>query len=567
MKIRLCIALISFTVGCATTSAKKTSAIIYTNATVLTLDNTNSTAIGLRTDNGFITDIYSTSIPSDATGQKIDLQGATILPGLVDAHLHLRGLGRAARQLNLRGTESIDDVQGQVAQIANTLTPSMWIRGRGWDQNDWPTKEFPNAQQLDRITIDHPIWLTRIDGHAVWLNSMAMDILGITNEVKAPEGGEILRDAEGNLTGIFIDNAIDLLREGMPAATAQEIEADLLRGQEICNQVGLTGVHDMGTSVDIWNVLQKLEERNLLTLRITSYLSSEALSASALPSSPDKEGLLRTLGVKLFADGALGSRGAALLQPYTDRPNSSGLVLTPPDKLADQVKLLQDKGFQAAIHAIGDRGNRVALDAILKAQKDDLSRRHRIEHVQVITPQDQTRMKDGQVIASMQPTHCTSDMPWAESRLGPERVQNAYAWRRLKDQGISLAFGSDAPVEEVNPWHGVYAGVTRQDHSHKPEGGWYPNQRLTITEVLEGFTKGAAHAAHQPKLGFLAPGNRADLTIVAENPITAPPNNLITMKIIRTIVNGKEVYRAPSTTIPLALRSEKKEATLNSNSR
>ena len=520
------------------------TATIYTNATVLTMDTEHAQADGVRVENGRITHVFDGSPPSDLVGDVIDLEGATILPGLTDAQLHLRGLGRAARQVDLVGTGSVDEILVLIGAAVSDTPEGTWIRGRGWDQNDWEQTTFPDHLSLDTVSPDHPAWLTRIDGHAIWVNSVALTMAGIDSSTVDPPGGELLRFDSGNPTGVLVDSAIDLMGGLLPEPTLAEVQQDLALGIELCQQVGLTSVHDMGTSSLVQTALQVMENEGELTLRVTSYLEGMGTDLEELVSSdPDTEGLFRVVGVKLYADGALGSRGAALLAPYSDRPDSTGLLVVSEDELATLAQTVHQHGFQLAIHAIGDRGNRVALNAIEFAQGDDTSRRHRVEHAQVIDPGDQLRFDDLGIIASMQPTHATSDMPWAEDRLGSERIAGAYAWRSLIEAGANLAFGSDAPVESVNPWLGIYAAVTRQDAEGQPNRGWRPQEALTVQEALLAFTLWPARATGDEQGGQIRPGAIADLTIVDRDPTQIPPNELNQIQTLRTIVDGVEVFR------------------------
>lgn len=519
-------------------------ATIYTNANVLTMDPEHPRAGGVRIENGRITHVFDGSPPADLHGEVVDLEGASMLPGLTDAHLHLRGLGRAARQVDLVGTGSVEEILILVGAAVADTPEGTWIRGRGWDQNDWEQTSFPDHLSLDTISTDHPVWLTRIDGHAIWVNSIALEMAGIDSSTVDPPGGELLRFGDGAPTGVLVDGAIDLIAGLLPEPTLAEVEQDLALAIELCQQVGLTSVHDMGTSALVQTTLQAMENEGELTLRVTSYLEGMGADLEQLVSvAPDTEGLFRVVGVKLYADGALGSRGAALLSPYSDRPDGSGLLVVPEDELAAMAQTIHQHGFQLAIHAIGDLGNRVALNAIEFAQGDDSSRRHRVEHAQVIDPVDQLRFADLGVTASMQPTHATSDMPWAEERLGSERISGAYAWRSLIEAGANLAFGSDAPVESINPWLGIYAAVTRQDAQGQPAGGWLTHEALTVQEALLAFTRWPAQAIGDSQSGQIRPGAVADLTIVDRDPTKISPNELNQIRTLRTIVNGIEVFR------------------------
>jgi len=516
--------------------------VVYTNATVITGDVAHPEAWGLRVADGRITHLFDGEPPADLPGRRVDLQGAVVLPGLTDAHMHLRGLGRSARQLDLKGTTSEQAVIDRVAEAVRTTPPGAWIRGRGWDQNDWAVQAFPTVASLDAAAPDHPVWLTRIDGHAVWLNSAALALAGIDASTADPPGGELIRDAAGAPTGVLVDAAIGVAAEALPSATRDEVRTDVLRGIEACQKVGLTSVHTMGVGVTELGVLRELAEADQLGLNVVVYLSggSDGIDA-VIEQGPSEAGRLSVVGVKLFADGALGSRGAALLAPYSDRPDTSGLLIYEPEQLTTRARQIHDAGFQLAIHAIGDRGNRVTIDAIAAAQGDERDRGHRIEHAQIVDPDDIPRLAELGIVASMQPTHATSDMPWAPDRLGPERLAGAYAWRRMIEAEAVLAFGSDAPVEEIDPWFGLYAAVSRQDAEGQPDGGWLPDQRLTFDEALIAFTRTPAEVAGQDR-GVLRVGAPADLTVVDRDPRSLAAAGLLQVRTLRTIVGGEQVF-------------------------
>ncbi len=516
-------------------------ATILFNARVVTLDERQPEASGLRMAGGRITHVFAGAPPAGLSGERVDLGGAVVLPGLIDAHVHLASLGRGGRELNLRGTRSQDEVLARVERAVHALTPGHWLRGRGWDQNDWPEQGFPTAGALDHVAPHHPVWLLRIDGHAVWLNSAAMALAGLSPGTPAPAGGEILRDARGQPTGVVIDNAIDVVEGALPALTAAEVRADIEEGIARCQRVGLTGVHDMGTTHEVLAALRRLDAEGKLSLRVTVYLDDRAATPEVLRTPPQRDGMLRVVGVKLFADGALGSRGAALLAPYDDRRETRGLLLMTPAALAARAARVHRAGYQLAIHAIGDRGNRVALDAIERAQGGERGRRHRVEHAQVVAPEDLPRFAALSAVASMQPTHATSDMPWAEASLGALRLAGAYAWQTLAQSGATLALGSDAPVEEENPWLGIYAAVTRQDVAGEPPQGWLPHERLSVLQALAGFTTGAAYAAHQSDLGVVRTGALADLTVVDRDPTRIAPAELLNLRTMRIFVAGREI--------------------------
>ncbi|MGH7571104.1 MAG: amidohydrolase [Gemmatimonadota bacterium] len=496
----------------------------------------------------------------------IDLQGHAVIPGLIDAHAHVMNLGKFLRTVDLVGTGSVEEIAARVRQAAADRPAGEWILGRGWDQNDWAVKEFPTAAMLDSAAPDHPVWLTRVDGHAEWANTRALEAAGVTAATEDPEGGRIMRDEAGNPTGVFIDDAEDLVEAVIPEPGPEELAARLAAAQERMVSVGLTGVHDMGTDREEWDLYRAWAAEGRLLPRIVVYLDGDdlALMESALDSRSKIGKFVRVRGIKFYADGALGSRGAALLEPYSDDPGNVGLLLTRPDTLRVLVERALRLGLQPAIHAIGDRGNRVALDAIALAEEsvasdlgqdvsagstaghaDWIGIAPRIEHAQVVALDDIPRFSELDVIASMQPTHATSDMYWAEDRLGPDRIQGAYAWRKMLDAGVPLACGSDFPVENVNPFYGLYAAVTRQDREGWPEGGWRPEERLTREEALACFTRWAAEAAGMgDEVGILAVGRLADFLVLDRDIMEVPAEEIWRTQVLRTVIGGETVYEA-----------------------
>ncbi|MFP5246025.1 MAG: amidohydrolase, partial [Thermoanaerobaculia bacterium] len=477
--------------------------------------------------------------------QEIGLPNATILPGLTDAHGHLYGLGLSLDVVRLAETTSYEDVIARVRQRAATAQPGEWIIGRGWDQNDWPVKEFPTAAALDAAVPNNPVFLRRIDGHAALVNTAALRAANVTASTPDPEGGRVLRDANGNPTGVFIDAAMDLIENAMPEVTPEQRKARVLAAAQAIAANGLTEMHDAGIDAATITAVQELIDEKRFPIRVYAMLGdNDALLAQWFSRGPlmNYGGRFTVRAVKLYADGALGSRGAALLAPYSDDPGNSGLMLARPEHLEDVARRGRAAGFQVNTHAIGDRGVRNVIDAYTRAgvgAKD----RYRIEHLQVIAPDDIPRLASHGIIASMQPTHATSDMYWAEARVGPERVKGAYAWRTVLNAGARLALGSDFPVEDVNPFFGIYAAVTRQDQKGWPEGGWRPSERLTLAEAIRGFTLDAAYAAFEENSrGTIEPGKLADFTIVEGDLFAMPASELFKAKVTHTVVGGEVVY-------------------------
>ncbi|HEX2121182.1 MAG TPA: amidohydrolase, partial [Thermoanaerobaculia bacterium] len=437
----------------------------------------------------------------------------------------------------------------RVKERAARASAGEWVLGRGWDQNEWPVTEFPTAGPLDAAIPSNPVWLKRVDGHAGLANSAAMRAAGITAATKDPEGGRILRDARGEPTGVFIDAAMSLVESKMPQPTAAQRKARVLASAQAIAAHGLTEVHDAGIDGATITAVKELIDEKRFPIRVYAMLGdNEALLRTWFAQKPliDYGGRLTVRSVKLYADGALGSRGAALLEPYSDDPGNRGLLLATPEHIADVARRARAAGYQVNTHAIGDRGVRNVIDSY-GAAGVTVSDRFRIEHLQVISPPDIPRLVAGGIIASMQPTHATSDMNWAEARLGPERAKGAYAWRTVLNAGGRLALGSDFPVEDVNPFFGIYSAVTRQDHSGQPAGGWMPQERLTLAEAIRGFTLDAAYAAfEETSRGTIEPGKLADLTIVEGDLLAMPHSELYKAKVRYTVVGGEVVFPLPA---------------------
>jgi predicted amidohydrolase YtcJ len=481
----------------------------------------------------------------------IDLAGRTVTPGLIDAHSHLMGLGRSLQQVDLVGTATYDEVIARVREAARRAPPGSWINGHGWDQNDWPEKAFPTHQALSAAVPDHPVWLSRIDGHAALVNARAMEILGIGAATKDPAGGRFLRDAAGQPTGVLVDNAMGAVAGKLPEPTLEDRERALRLAARHCVELGLTTVTDMGIGDGDYRAYSALRQAGELPLRAAVFLTdNDALLARWFERGPeiDPEARLQVRGVKMYIDGALGSRGAALIEPYSDDPGNLGLLVSTGPHLEEVARRAFAKGFQVAIHAIGDRGGLVALDAMERALGGPRPEaRFRLEHSQVLRLQDIERMARLGIIASMQPTHATSDMPWAGDRLGSARLAGAYAWRKVLNAGGRLALGSDFPVESADPRLGLYAAVTRQDLQGNPPGGWFPGERLTREEALRGFTLDAAWSVFLDKeVGSLEAGKRADLVVFASDPMTVPEAEIPRAPIDYTLVNGQVVYERGS---------------------
>lgn len=480
----------------------------------------------------------------------VGLAGRTAVPGLVDAHMHLTGLGTRHLTLDLVGTKSLAEVQKKVAGAVLKAPPGQWILGRGWDQNDWAEHTgFPAAADLDSLSPDNPVALTRVDGHAVWANSLAMTRAKIGRRTRPASGGRIMK-LKGVPTGIFIDNAMQLVREHIPSLNDDQVRQAILLGQKECLEAGLTGVHDMGVGPRELAVMSALDAQGELRIRVyaahdgsVENLSPALAGGPRIPKDGDSS-RLTVRAVKFYADGALGSRGAALLEPYSDDPHNSGLLLTEPAVLEARVRTASKLGFQVATHAIGDRANMVTLDIYRRVfGRHAWKHRPRIEHAQVLSQVDLQRFAQEGVIASVQPTHATSDMPWAEARIGSDRIEGAYAWQSLLTTNATVAAGSDAPVESIAPLLGLYSAVTRQDHAGAPEGGWTKAQSMKPQQALAAFTTGAAWAGFSEKrLGRLSKGYLGDITVLSQDPLTADGPALLNAQVMLTIINGEIVY-------------------------
>jgi hypothetical protein len=479
--------------------------------------------------------------------RRIDLGGATVVPGLIDAHGHVANLGYSQLRADLVGAASRAEVIERLRAFAGELPAGAWVTGRGWDQNDWPERTFPTAADLDAAFPDRPVWLVRVDGHAGWANSAALravrrDLSGSWQ----PDGGQILRDGSGRATGVFVDAAMGLVGSAVPAPDEATAERALVLGMQAAVRHGLTGVHDMGVTLRDLRRYQRLADAGRLPLRIHALADGDReafawMCGNGVYRHPG--GRLQMRGVKLYMDGALGSRGAALLEPYSDDPGNTGLLLLQQAALDALAQRARRCGVQVATHAIGDRGNREVIAAYARALQGAADHRWRIEHAQVLAPDDIARLAPLGVIASMQPTHATSDMPWAEDRVGAHRIVGAYAWRQLRDSGTHLALGSDFPVESVDPRLGLYAATTRADDAGKPLGGWRPEEKLTAYEALRGFTRDAAWAGFmEAEVGTLEPGKRADFVVLAGDPLAIDPTALRALTVESTWVDGQAVY-------------------------
>jgi predicted amidohydrolase YtcJ len=528
--------------------------LILHNARIYTLDAKRPTAeaIAIRGDQiarvGTNAEVLALRAPATRV---IDVSGGTIIPGLHDAHAHFTGLGASMQSIELRGTTSYEQVVGLVRQRASSARPGEWIVGRGWDQNDWPEKQWPTHDLLSAASPNNPVYLTRVDGHAGLANRRAMDLAGVNEATTDPSGGRLIRGSANQPSGVLIDTAQTLVSSKIPPVSDAQLEEQILLADRETRRLGLTSVHDAGTdgrTVEAYKRLidaGRLKTRLYVMLRGPLPVLQQAFDNGPIVNYGNHH--LAVRAIKVVADGALGSRGAAMLEPYSDEPGTTGLLTTPPDEVYAQTLAASKAGFQTAIHAIGDRANRLVMDIFERVQREvpgSRALRMRNEHTQILDRADIPRFAALNVIASMQPTHATSDMPWVPARIGRERMEEgAYVWRMLMSAGATMASGSDFPVELPNPMLGFYAAITRQDPMGQPASGWMPGERMTREEALVSFTRNAAFAAHaETRLGTLEAGKLADLVVLSRDIMRVAPPEILTTTVRMTIVGGEIVY-------------------------
>ena len=535
---------------CAVTMSMASASTLIDNVRGYTLNDKGELIRFKRIliSHGKVISLDPSSVPSKAT--VINAQNAVMMPGLIDAHGHLLGLGGNLLEVDLRDSKSMNQAAQWVADYALAHMDQDWIKGRGWNQELWSDRAFPTAKALDKVIDNKPVWLSRVDGHAAWVNTKALQLAGITRDTKDPVGGQILRDTQGNPTGVLIDNAMDLVARVMPTESTKQYQAQLNAAGEHLLSVGITAMHDAGVGHHVYDFYLARAAAQTLPVRIYAMLSAtdpqldDMLDTGRIRSADD---FLSIRSVKAYGDGALGSRGAALLKPYSDAPHQHGLLLTQPDDFPKIFQKVLGAGFQLNFHAIGDKANRMVLDEFEKtfATVGGQSLRNRVEHAQVIDVNDLPRFAQLNVLPSMQPTHATSDKNMAEARIGKARMAGAYAWKTLVDSGIAMPLGSDFPVELANPFYGLHAAVTRQDRNNQPLKGWYPEQALSVQQAFKGFTLDAAYAAHmEDTLGTLTPGKWADFILVDQDIFSIAPQDIWKTKVMQTWLAGEKVFDA-----------------------
>ncbi len=537
------------------TAAAQVADLIVTNARIYTVDENRPVVEAMAIRDGRVVATGPArgimTMRGPAT-QVLDLHGRTVIPGMIDAHVHLLNLGNSLRNVDLVGTTSYDEVVARVAARARETPAGTWIQGRGWDQNDWGDTRFPTHEALSRAVPDHPVVLTRIDGHATLVNAAAMKAASLTSETRDPSGGRLERGAGGAPTGVLVDAAMGLVNRHVPPASKEQLKTAVQAAIAEMNRWGLTSVHDAGVGRAVIDVYEEVAREGRFDIRdYVMVANNDAAIDHYLQRGPQLglyNGRLWIKAIKISADGALGSRGAALIEPYSDDPANTGLALVPAGRVRDVAVKALRSGFQVNVHAIGDRANRTVLNEFEQALTDVPVQDHRfrIEHAQIIHPDDVPRFAELGVIPSMQASHQTSDMYWAVNRLGPTRVLGAYAWRSLLNSGVVIANGSDLPVERTNPLISFMASVSRQDARGWPVGGWFPEQRMTREEALKSMTIWAAYSGFMEKeVGSLEPGKLADFVVLDQDIMRVPPELILNTSVLSTYLGGKAVFQKP----------------------
>lgn len=526
--------------------------LIVTNARIYTVDPNRPFVEAMAVRGGRVVITGPARLVMSLKGtstEVVDAGGKTVIPGMIDAHVHLEGLGQAVRTVDLRGTTSYDEVIARTVAWAKTLPAGAWVTGRAWDQNDWADTRFPTHDKLSAAIADRPVVLERVDGHALLVNAQAMKAAGVTAATKDPAGGKIIRDATGAPTGVFVDNAMELLYRAIPRATKEELRARTMAANAELNRWGITSVHDASEPRETIDVFEEIAREGKYSVRnyvmIAGDDSTIAHYEKRGPQNGLYDGRIWIRSIKLVEDGALGSRGAALLEPYADDAKNNGLNLIPAGRIKKVAIDALRAGFQVNVHAIGDRANRTVLDEFEAALNEvpNPDARFRIEHAQIIHPDDIPRFAKLGVIPSMQASHQTSDMYWAGNRLGQDRLRGAYAWRSLLNTGVIIPNGSDLPVERTNPLYSFHAAFSRQDEDNWPPNGWFPEQRMTRDEALKSMTIWAAFAGFMEKeVGSLEPGKYADFVILDQDIMRVPAELVLNTNVLSTWLGGKKVY-------------------------
>lgn len=536
-----------------TKSTKTKADTLFINGHIVTMEKNLPIVEAFAVKDGYIFTVGTSKdiLKSFPTAKIVDLNNKTVMPGIVESHGHLLTLGQSFIELNLEGTKTPGEAVKKVEEHIRNSSRGEWIIGWGWDEGSWAAN-YPNSEALDRISRENPVYLRGLHGFASWVNSRALELAGIDSDTKNPDDGEILKDPETGIpTGILTNRAQEFIESILPPMSQSQIEKALKLAQQECLKYGLTSVHEARVSQQMLDAFHSLKERGELDIRIYAMLDwkDEELIDSYIEKGPeiDPDHLLTVRCVKIFVDGALGSRGAAFFEPYSDNPSTTGVIETPEESVMQLTKRSLLSGFQVAVHAIGDRGNRITLDAYRNALRDVPVEDHRlrVEHAQVVALEDIPKFAPLGIVLSMQPPHATSDMPWAEERIGSQRIKGAYAWRSFLDTGVHLALNSDFPGESLNPFFGMYAAETRQSPDGFPVGGWYPEQRLTRDEVLKAYTVEAAYSGFEETIkGKIAKGMLADFIILSDDIMTISSKDLLDLRVKQTYVSGQLKYES-----------------------
>ena len=534
----------------------ETADLILLNGNVVTVDEDQPRAQAVAIKGEKFLAVGSNTEINNLRGDRtevIDLAGKTVVPGLVDGHLHFARLGADRSHIvELNDTRSLEEAVALIRRRVERLPPGEWLTGSGWHLSNWGTENWPTAANLDKVAPNNPVSFVGMHSHASWLNSKALQAAKITKDRPDPDDGIIQRDPKtGHPTGILIENAQWLVRDVIPARQTETLSESIKKSIKLAHSYGFTGAHDMGTSIEAVDAYRELIAEERFPFRINGYVriwrTGELLDSllAAGPIVAEGNHRLNIRGVKLSIDGALGARGAALLAPYSDEPTTTGVIRVPPNQVYQIVGQCLANGFMAALHAIGDRGNRIVLDAFEKALRENpvTDHRARVEHAQIVAMEDIPRFAQLGLLASFQWMHCTLDMPWAEKRVGPHRIKGGYAWRTFLDEEIRIVGGSDEGRRTFSPFMGIHAAVTRQDREGNPPEGWYPQQRLTRLEALKSYTLDAAYASFEEDvLGSIAPGKLADLVVLSKDIMAIPPEEILETEAVMTLFAGKVVF-------------------------
>ncbi len=545
-KIYLSLCLLGLLTACNTQNTKEKVDLIVFNATVYTVDKDFSTQEAFAVKDGKFIEVGKTEdiLKKYEAKEQKDLKGKFVYPGFYDAHCHFVGYGLGLQTADLTGTKSFQEILERLKEFEKNNPDKQWITGRGWDQNDWENKEFPTKDELDKLFPKKNVFLTRVDGHAALVNQQVLDIAKISSKTIINGGAIIQKD--GKPTGILVDNAVELVEKLIPAPSDADSEKALLDAEKNCFEVGLTTVADAGLNRKAIELIDKMQRENKLSMRVYAMISAGDIKSVEyyLDKGKYKTDFLNVCSFKIYADGALGSRGACLLDPYHDKPKETGFLLSTPKSLDSMIAIIAEKNFQVNTHCIGDSANRLLLDIYGKHLKTKNDLRWRIEHAQVVSPTDMKKFEAYGVIPSIQPTHCTSDMYWADERLGKERLKNAYAYKDLYANAKILALGSDFPVEHINPLYGFYAAVARQDLKGYPENGFQPENALSREQALRGMTIWAAFSCFEDiEKGSIEQGKFADFIVLEEDIMKIENQKIPLLKVLFTFVGGKNVFQ------------------------